>query len=994
METGFFAGARKSLEGSMEWIGFYMILFGALLVARAALVASDLFSAIVGTGSAVMGAILLQSKYSTAKPLIVLGVVVLQFSALAHGEKSPYPLQDVILWPAGAWIAAIVVTAIFAGIARFSIFNEDLLPVVNFGWTTSLNRVGAFILMMTALSLLIFFPSSDFLDSLENSLPKRTAVRMDSTLFHAAMKEFSKDLIHPVGIWGVKPLPAIDLTVKDYSQLAVVVMILGVAWFVTNDRIARRNKTVPKGRIPEPLNVSANDSSLFNLTNRLTFLFTFSASAFLFGIYAPIIAAGELSVQIQTASLLAVFLIGGVGAWVSAMAISSRNGVAFVVGVLFGTCFIYALSGGLGFLLFDMVISLAPHTSSIYLFRVFVQVALGSLLIFTSYAVADIPINAASTIKYAACTALLVPAIGFTFDYACTDAPPPLIGPVRPSWCPTDDRWMTGGLYALLTLAALGIPLFGDRLKRRRQSADQLLVVATNTIAIAPFRLGATETIQYLEPGLCSVVSRDSRMTRLRVVDSEEALISYVRRYARLKSFITRRPDVIVSDLLTALTIISRTKKMNPSESERYRYVIRGMLCCLPWRRVRNKLADDLAPRLFPGTLSYSPSEVEIRNHPFYHSNVFSIATGYESILRYCQQGGFQCALLPEPFVTALKLNDSGAGVPIEIDDEGSFSEHPLAELAEKLPYVVLRSTKLKTPDSLRYHADDLEMSLLAATDTLCRNYHATDVVRGAQIADFLNAFSPASAPFTAPCIDRALRECTFGSKSQSLLSFLMSEYSPDTRAALLKYCDELNIIEKSADFETAFSKASWLSDKFRSGIAAVPVGHSCRYPMAVIWVRNAPGKLGEVLSALDLDLVLVSVVSAGDYGLICIIPRPASDGVQIDEPDCKCVKQIELESHYQLVEDSGPTGWETQVENMQSDIADHNCTIRFAFGTLIRVPHAKKGFANAIAALNRDLGGGAINLEGAWAFPSRSGAAYALLFLHESDVLKLSHRA
>ncbi|SPB18968.1 hypothetical protein NOV72_06172 [Caballeronia novacaledonica] len=994
MLKSFFEGATTSLRASMEWIGFYMIVFGSLLVARSALVSYDLFSVVVGAGSAVVGLFLLQSQYSSATAWIVTGVAALQFFALSHGPKSPYPIQEVLLWPTGAWLTAIIVTAVFACVARLPIFNEDLLPVVNFGWTTSLNRVGAFILMMTALSLLIFFPSPDFLKGLENFLPARTGVRMTPDFFREVMGKFADDLVHTVGIWSLKPLASIPLTIKDYAQIAIVVGIIAVVCWVTNDRLARRNRTVPARKVPRPLSAEAKDTSLNVLTDRLTFLFTFSASAFLFGIEAPIIAAGDLTVQLQTAGILAVFLIGGVGAWVAAMAISSRKNVRFVVGLLSGTCFIYALTGGLGFLLFDMVISLAPNANSIYLFRVFVQVALGSLLIFTSYAVAGIPIGAASTIKYAACTALLVPAIGFILNSALADFLGDDSGASLPLTWSSVDAWLKGGMFALLTLAALGVPMFGDRLRRRRQSNNQLLVVATNTIALAPFRLGTTETIHYPESGMCTVVSLDGRTTRLRVVDSEEALISHVRRYARLKSFITRRPDVIVTDLLTALSVISSTRKVNSNEADRYRYAIRGILCCLPWRKIQNPNADKLAPRLFPGTLAYSPSQVERDKHPFYKSDIYSIATGYESILRYCQHSKFESALLPEPFITVLRLKETDANHPVEIDDDDSFEGHALSELAEMLPYVVLRSTRLKAPDSLHYHADALEESLSVGAEALCRNYHAIDVVRSAEIASFLNAFSPVSTPFTAPYIDRALRDCLFGSRSRSLLSFLTAEYSDGVRAALLDYCVELKLTDKHTDFTAAFGSVRWLADDFRVGEETTAAGNSGGYPMAVIWVKNEPGELGAVLSALDLDLILVSVVSAGEYGLVCIIPRPTGDGPDTSERDCDRTPHVTFEGAYQLVADTGPADWSEQVEKITTAVAEHNCVVRHAFGTLIRVQHEKQGFANAIKAVNSDLGGKTVNLEGAWAFPSLSGTAYALLFLQESDMQKLAQRA
>jgi hypothetical protein len=984
MSDDFFEGAKASLDGSIEWIGFYMILFGALLIARGSLLLTDPFSVGIGTFSMVVGIVLLRWKDIPRRTVLVAVTIVMQLIALTHGRDAPYPIQQVLFWPAGAWLLALIITAIFAYFAKSPIFNEDLLPVVSYGWTTLLNRLGAFMLMMSALSLLIFFPAADRFDKIKELLPHSTGQRLSHYQFGKIMTSFADDLVHSPGVWGAQ-IPEHGPSFKDYVSLLVVVTILGVVLRRTKGRLSYRNKEVPEGRIPRPLDAKSNDPNVTVLTARLTFLFTFSASAFLFGIYAPIIAAGDLLTRIQTTVLLAFFLIGGVGAWVAALAISSRKGIAFVVGLLSSTCFVYALTGGLGFLLFDMVISLARNPSDIFLFRVFVQVALGSLLIFTSYAVADIPIGAASTIKYAACTALLVPTVGFVLNFSGLITPGPSAGDAsRDSPLVYGDSWLMGGSFAFLALAAIGIPLFGDRLKRRRQSADRLLVVSTNTIALAPFKLGTTDAIQHDEAGICSVPSGDGQVTCLRVVDSEEQLISLVQRYATLRSFITRRPDVIITDLLTALSIIARTRRISSNEAERYRYVIRGMLGYVPWRTINNTRPNSDAALLFPGILSFSPSDAEMTSHPVYNSKSYSIATGYESILRYCQHREFKSSILPEPFITLLALEISGPNPEIAITGAEDYSHHVLGHLANKMPYVVLRSTKLNPGAPLTQRANALEDSLHAGVDVLRRNYHAIDVARGAQIASFLNAFSPVSKPFSAPIIDRALRDCMFGSPSDGLSKFLTTECSSSVCNAFLGYCHNLRIIDSSiTDLTEALGQAQWISEQFQSPIRRVPT-EDLLYPMAVIWVKNEPGELGSVLSELHLDLILISVVSAGEYGLICLIPRPTRND-STENP---------FDNPYELVTERPPGNWNEQVEEMKLAIADHHCIVRPAYGTLIRVRDEPRGLASAIDALNRDVGGGPLNLEGAWAFPSHRGVGYALLFLHESDVLRLSRRA
>lgn len=243
------------------------------------------------------------------------------------------------------------------------------------------------------------------------------------------------------------------------------------------------------------------------------------------------------------------------------------------MGLLASTGFVYAVTGALGFLLIHVVLAEARSASDVFAFRIFLQVALGSLLIFTSYAVAEVTAGSASIIKYAACTSLVLPTAAFCLTHGTAIIG--LFGIPLPAF-KTDDftrwgdvgSWFMGVSFGLVAAGALAVPLFGDRLKARKQSASRLFVVASNTLAIAPFALETDCALVAGDAKACDLHFTGSRAScRLRVHDSEEEMMQTVIRDSRIWAALTRRPDIIITDLITALTILDRTSTRKASHS-------------------------------------------------------------------------------------------------------------------------------------------------------------------------------------------------------------------------------------------------------------------------------------------------------------------------------------------------------------------------------------------------------------------------------------------
>lgn len=307
MYEDFMNGAKSSLSESVEWIGFYMMLFGALLLARTFIIPADLgrLPVFVAAASFCVGAALVSQKEVRHKGLIAGTIIFLQLSALVSGEHSPFKIFDVFVWPAATWILAVAITALFAMLGRLPPFNDDLLPLVSYGWTTFLNRLGGFVLMMTAISLLTFFPSYSSFSQIDSWLPQRTGHAIAPDEFKEVMRILTGDLIHKPGIWNA-PIPVVG-NAKDGFALLVVAIVLLTVLARTTYQIRSRNVGVTKYPIPKALDETDGNSGEKELTGKLAFLFTFAASAFLFGIFAPVIAAEDKPVSTMlTCSGLAI----------------------------------------------------------------------------------------------------------------------------------------------------------------------------------------------------------------------------------------------------------------------------------------------------------------------------------------------------------------------------------------------------------------------------------------------------------------------------------------------------------------------------------------------------------------------------------------------------------------------------------------------------------------------------------------------------------------
>lgn len=985
-------GARFSLRESMEWLAFYVILFAALLQLRHWQLHPDPWGAVTAIAilAAMGGLYLLVPKENglRMKSMVAVISMSMEMAFMTYGKVIPFSLGDILLWPGLTWGAAIVVTAGIASFARRPVFNQDLLPFVGSVWRNGLDIFGAVVLMTAALAFLLFFPEhkdfSEKIGSLLNQNPG-PALPPSRESLSAVISVLADDFPRNIGLLG-ESVPFLPF--GTWKHLAIVLYVFAVLWAVgrwTAHRLKLRNDNpFPAKPLPTVL-ASGAELRVQELGKRLFFLFTFAGIAFLFGLNAPILSSATGSQRVELVIMFALFLLGGVGTWVAALELASRKGIWYVVGFLLGTAPIYAVTAALGFLLVSCLLSVYTDAAGIYLLKVYLQVATGVLLIFTSFAVSGASLNSASSIRYAAVCALFVPLIGLWLQRMGAQAKhvDALAAWLSPGmWTTTQTL-----LFVAVAVAMVFMPLLGDRLRIRRESSRTLYVAVPNHLAIAPLIMGSkgAEAIQparWRNITLCLGGS-----ARLFSCDSDEEVAYLLQQYSYRSLAAGSAPDVAIMDIFTALATISR--KINSPVPGRGGYVLCGVIGCVPWRFFKRTVGAGQFPVLVPGFLGYDRNALEASYSPCHDMAEYEVPTGFGSALAYALRSReIDGCVLPEPHASLAELHMDAGG--LNLSDLASYCDtKDVTRLAARMPYVILRRQGLER--GLKASAwMELTETILQGMESLRRNHYVIDVERAGKIAEFLNAMSDREK-FSSPVIDKALRGCSYGPRldlpSAIRHAFGEAQEAEARLRNLWDYCRKLKLgHESNENFEAKLREKTWYGEEISRQVGVSVRSSALLYPIIVVWVENSPGKLHAVLQALTTDLLLINTTSAGEYGLICAIPRPHADG----KADC----QLAQGQAFDFVKAPPEAEWNAQVGEVHTSLQGHKCVVRSAAGLLVKIHDHCGGLREGLQALCSAVetsGPGqdraVLNLEGVCAFPFTNQMGLGLVLMSERDL-------
>jgi hypothetical protein len=126
---------------------------------------------------------------------------------LVDTHAVPYSVTEMLHYPGIVWMAALVVTGLFALLSKNPVFNQDLLPFVGSTWRLALDVLAAFALMLAAMSFLLFFPKpSNFYfvgnKTLDEVLSRVKADQKNAVDFNLIIKKVTDEFPRYVGFLG------------------------------------------------------------------------------------------------------------------------------------------------------------------------------------------------------------------------------------------------------------------------------------------------------------------------------------------------------------------------------------------------------------------------------------------------------------------------------------------------------------------------------------------------------------------------------------------------------------------------------------------------------------------------------------------------------------------------------------------------------------------------------------------------------------------------
>jgi hypothetical protein len=981
-----------SASGNRLWISSYIIAASLLLIGRLGLFPLGppaTVAHLLATISIILLLVLsiVVAVRFTLRPSWTVLVLVIMITVADAGlvtSVTYFSLRDLLLGPLATWLVAVSLALLFGLLGRFSTFHEDLVPRISRSWKIYLDVFAGTLLFMTGVSLLSFIPDRALLEA---RFAKLSVLDPNARLPELLDLIFTNFPYDP-GLWGARLRAGSSLTkTKNLFSISYVFFVIVVFAVWTRKRITARNGSGFAESLRIPSRIRRDDPDrLLQLQSSLTFLFSFAGISFLFGLHAPLLYTGT-ALNWDLLILFAFFLIGGVGTWATSLELAALRGFWFVTGFLGGTLLIYLPTSTIGFLLAAFVIP-PMSAAELYALRLTLQVSVGVFLLFTSFLLTGIARGPVDILKYT--TALGLPLIFVGFGIPRVTAWWPFSYLLNPSI----------QLVAFLVVAVCfaGLPLI---IRAQTATTDRLTVALPNHLAVAPLVAGADWVLQAataLFRDYDMVVSSadtspesgtpPSSQIRLRIraftTESDEEIISLATR-PRYRAHLTEKePDVIVTDLISALIIIHRVR-MKPRFRTRYR--LHFAIGAIPWRAVRRRqTAKDAGWHLAPGHLPYSPSRTEIAHSPLY-SGVRHLPAAYGSCSLYgLQSTDVAQALVPEPYASLIEAKISGQDVAVERlygtdgQDASPVRGRRLAGLYEHLPYVVLVREPLRADLDVQWQ--HLRRSLLTGIDRLRQDLYVIDVTETRRIATFLNWSPGALGPLDLPTLNKALMASKFGTSIDPF------DFVRGHELELSEFMKELRLLEGNQ----ALNPGLWRTeniwpDWYHKETIDITLGHRIESgseaekflaPLIVVWAANTPGKLSRVLEAIqDLDLLFVDTSNVGEHGLIYMFPKSCLPA-QLREP---------TESPYELLT-ARPLDSVT-LARISSSAARHQCLVREVQGLLLGIKDAPGGLLGALHALQSDHGD-LLNLEGVHAFPLQSGRGMCFVMMKEADLKKV----
>lgn len=965
---GFVGGFSAAANNNRIWIAFYSIAASVLLVADSLWSTDHRTISLLASVIALLAASLagLWLWFRRSKPAAIAVLVVSLSQAYFLTKATPFVPVDILLGPGIVWLASVGIAALFAaGLGRLYSFNEDLTPQISTVQRRLFNFLASAVIMATGVTYLILpsnlyllRPSTNLLDPSQDRL-----ALLDS------LGKFAAHLPTTPGWWGMH---LSVLTVKDILSIIYVLLAGGIlAWWGLR-RLNKRNG-VPGFSLHPPQRLSiASPQRELELQHKLSFLFTFAGISFLFGLHAPLLFVGG-HLNYQYLVIFSLFLIGGVGTWITALELSTVKGTLFTTGFLSGTLLIYLPTTVIGYLL---VASILPVLTDIYILGIALQFGLGGMLILTGFLMAPLPgegVRSIDLVRYTAGTTFVL-----TFAHFWWISTAPRLPSVLQS------AFAQTLAFAIAVGGLVFLPIFG----RSNRGRIRTVLVAPNNLAIAPLVAGAdwdmageVEEENFRDFRAKREGHDEGDQIRLYTYDSEEEIKYYTSPPLSARLLLQyKRPDMVIVDLPSALSILSRTKH----RGGRYSYLIRHILGGVPWRALRWDEPGRQSYNYFPGFVPYDPSNTEIGFLPS-AAPTPHILTGFSGIASYLLLGVEPAAaILPEPHASAVELRRV-TGTPrlirVERVRELCVSSH-LSPLFDLMPYVVMSRNDVVESREERAVLEVLKVGI----DRLRQDVYMVDVDETYKITEFLNWHRR----FKLEPIEtnKGLHSAKFGADLSELLSTETSLSEAIVAFAKQLGVSQVDDLRSIIDNTGSAQPVSWWKPTSaepdeQGGFRETPLGRSYLMPLIIVWLPNKPGKLDQVLAAIsDVDLLFVGTANVGKYGLSYLLPKSFLPelGGPLGERSYDIIKPIR-------------PGRLAQLPKIESMLIPESCLVTQVSGLLLKVHDTPEGLRQGIRGLLSDLGKGDLNLENVLAFSHRGDLALCFLMMSEKDLKETVER-